>query len=585
MPAPTHTSQFYIKINGADVPEQIQSRIVNLQVDSALGMPSMCILDVMDDELASVDDSTMFKFGNSIEVGSGENIDPESGAPAPSSALFSGEITAIEPVYLADGKTRLIIRGYDKSHRLHRNRRTKTYANSTDSDIIKAILGANGISPQLAATTTVHDHVYQHNETDFEMVAKLARRNGFTWFAHGSQVTLDKPSALAAGRSALTLAYGSTLREFRPRLSGIGQRQKIEVRGWDVQSKHSIVGRATSSGFSFPPSSGNGVSSTKAAFGDGNVVVHETPIKDQGEADRLASALLDEADGGYVQGEGVALGNPKLLAGTPLTLEGLGNRFSGKYFVAGATHTFGEEGYETRFRVTGLGSANISALLGAGAGTAERVSMHQEFTGLVVGIVTNIDDDQKWGRIKLKFPTISEADESWWARVAQPLAGPERGFYLMPQVNDEVLVGFEHGDFNRPYVVGSLWNGTDKLPSEAAAAPDGKRHMVHILKTGTEARFVIDDIEEFLELTSKGKHYIKIDNKNKKIELKTAGGHVVEIDEQGQKITMKTGNQTVEMATGGITLTGSTVKINSTGTVDIQGSGAVTIKGSTIALN
>ena len=597
MSAPTFTSQFYIKVNGQDVSEEIQSRIVNIQVDSSLGMPAMALVDLHDEGRIHVDNPD-FKIGNTLSVGVTVNVDEDiPGTSLPN--MFEGEITAIEPVYEAGGATRVVIRAYDKSHRLHRTRETKTYQNSTDSDIIKLLIRASGLPPNITATTIVHDHVYQHNETAFQMITKLARRNGMTWLVRDGKFTVDNPLGLAGGPSALKddgpkIEYGSELISFRPRLSGVGQRQKIQVRGWDVKAKQSIVGEANSSNFGFDRSGGKGVRAT-SVFGDGNVVIHEAPVTNQSEAQRLADALLDEAEGGFIQGEGVAFGNAKIMAGIALELAAVGTRFGGKYFVTGATHSYSEGEYVTRFRVTGLGSANIEALLGPGAGTAEALTQDRAFQGVVVGIVTNNDDgDDLQGRVKVKFPTISEADESWWARIAQPLAGDARGFYLLPQVNDEVLVAFEHGDFNRPYIVGSLWNGKDKLPAEAEAAPDGKRHTVHILKTGTGARFIIDDNDDFLELTSKGGHLIKIDNKNKKIELKTYGGRSVVIDDQGSKITATTDQQSVEMAQGSVTIkSGGTVNIEATSNmtlkananIDIQASGIVNIKGSMINLN
>src|SRR2546426_9457473 len=79
--------------------------------------------------------------------------------------------------------------------------------------------------------------------------------------------------------------------------------------------------------------------------------------------------------------------------------------------------------------------------------------------GVVAGIVTNNEDPDGLGRVKIRFPWLSEDNESWWARIAAPMAGKERGAYFLPEVDDEVLVAFEHGDVNFPYVLGALWNG------------------------------------------------------------------------------------------------------------------------------
>ncbi len=90
--------------------------------------------------------------------------------------------------------------------------------------------------------------------------------------------------------------------------------------------------------------------------------------------------------------------------------------------------------------------------------------------GVVVGVVTNNKDDEGLCRVKVKFPWLVDDDESYWARLVSPMAGKERGIVFLPEVEDEVLVVFEHGDVNRPYILGALWNGEDKPPETS----DGK---------------------------------------------------------------------------------------------------------------
>src|SRR5918912_435328 len=97
--------------------------------------------------------------------------------------------------------------------------------------------------------------------------------------------------------------------------------------------------------------------------------------------------------------------------------------------------------------------------------------------GVEIGIVTNVKDPSMLGRVKVCFPRLPGKPESDWARVAQPAAGDGRGFYWVPQVNDEVLVGFERGQTNLPYVLGSLWNGKDK-PMQGAYTDENSTVML-----------------------------------------------------------------------------------------------------------
>lgn len=85
--------------------------------------------------------------------------------------------------------------------------------------------------------------------------------------------------------------------------------------------------------------------------------------------------------------------------------------------------------------------------------------------GVVIGLVVDVNDPEALGRIRVSFPWMAESEpRSTWARIAAPMSGPERGFFFLPEVDDEVLVAFEHGDLRFPYVLGSLWNGRQQPP-------------------------------------------------------------------------------------------------------------------------
>ncbi|MEA2176331.1 MAG: hypothetical protein QOD00_3923, partial [Blastocatellia bacterium] len=149
---------------------------------------------------------------------------------------------------------------------------------------------------------------------------------------------------------------------------------------------------------------------------------------------------------------------------------------------------------------------------------AERDARDLRIGGVVVGIVTNNQDPDEMGRVKVKFPWLSDEDESNWARVATPMAGKERGLYLLPEVEDEVLVAFENGDMRFPYVLGSLWNGKDTPP---AKNDDGKNN-VRVLKSrsGHVIRLTDEDGKEKIEIIDKSeKNSIEIDTASNTITI------------------------------------------------------------------
>jgi uncharacterized protein involved in type VI secretion and phage assembly len=167
----------------------------------------------------------------------------------------------------------------------------------------------------------------------------------------------------------------------------------------------------------------------------------------------------------------------------------VGRRLAGKYRVTSVEHVYGTgKPYVTRFVCGGKEAHGLADLLGAGA-----VSGRQENRGwgsIMVGLITNNDDPEGQARVKVKFPTLND-EESAWARVVSPGAGAQRGMQWLPEVGDEVMVGFENDDKARPVVLGGLWGRTDK-PPEGQSTQDGKTKE-RILASRKNHRLVLID--------------------------------------------------------------------------------------------
>lgn len=194
--------------------------------------------------------------------------------------------------------------------------------------------------------------------------------------------------------------------------------------------------------------------------------------------------------------------------------------------------------------------------------------------GGVIGVVTNNKDPEKLGRVKVKFPWLSNEDESNWARVVSPMAGKERGIFFLPEVDDEVLVFFEHGDINTPYIIGSLWNGKD-LPPENNS--DGKNN-IRMIKSRSGHKIKIDDTEgnEKIEVVDKtGKNMVVIDAKENKISLKSDKD--IEISAANGKVTINA--KDIEFKAS------ASAKIEASAGMDIKASGNMNIKGATVNIN
>ncbi len=530
-----------IKINGTAQTDMLDG-LIAATVDSNIHLPTMLTIELFDDDLEWVND-TAIDLGKPVEVTFDEQPDPDSTETPLKKLIFKGEITSIEPRYSQDGRATLLFRAYDKSHRLHRGKQSRTFLNVADSDVVKTIAGEAKLTPVVDTTATKFDYLVQTNQTDMEFLQERARRIGYWAFAAQDKLYFKKPDFnLGDGP---TLEWPEVLRDFRPRLSGVGQPKSGSAQGWDFKAMKEIEGKATTATkFNVGGvKTAAGAAADKAFAGDGksNVAIVHRPMVVSDEATDIAQAALDEAASEFLQADGECLGHADILAGVTVTVKGVGDRFNGKYLVTSATHIYKRGQYMTRFAMTGRQPNTFRYLVGQNRNTS--IDRPQaEVNGVVVGVVTNADDKDNLGRVKVKFPWLPKdnkgvAIESTWARISAPMAGNKRGFMFMPAVDDEVLVAFEHGDPNTPYVLGGLWNSKDNPPlSKDESTKTGKTQQ-HMIKTQSGHMLIFDDKdgEEQIIIRDKStKNEIIITTKDKSILINaekdiklTAGGKII----------------------------------------------------------
>jgi uncharacterized protein involved in type VI secretion and phage assembly len=252
--------------------------------------------------------------------------------------------------------------------------------------------------------------------------------------------------------------------------------------------------------------------------------------------------------------------------------------------------------------VSGRQERSLYGLVAGGAKTSK-------WPGVVPAQVTDLKDPAKLGRVKLTFPWLDKEFTSTWARTVQPGAGKDRGALVLPEVGDEVLVGFEHGDFEAPYVLGGLYNSKDTAPSKfSKPVVDGNSGEValrgFVSRKGHKLEFAEDD--GIILSSGDAKFVVKIDQKNQVIEV-TSGKSVtvkaqngVSIDAgsgplelKGQKVSVKSqtdasieaSSQLKLNGTAGVKVEGATVSVAGQGQTELTASGVVTVRGSVVKIN
>ncbi len=212
--------------------------------------------------------------------------------------------------------------------------------------------------------------------------------------------------------------------------------------------------------------------------------------------------------------------------------------------------------------------------------TPDRSPDANKINGVVVGIVTDNKDPENMGRVKVRFPWRDDQDDSYWARIASLMAGNERGLYFLPEVGDEVLVVFDHGDIHHPYVLGALWNGTEPPPENNS---DGKNNIRKI-KSRSGHEIIFDDnaesSQEKLEICTKAGHKILLDD--------SAGGEKIEITDKtgSNKISIDSVQNAICLESSAkLSIESPLIEVKSSGMMNLEASGNLTIKGAMVLIN
>jgi uncharacterized protein involved in type VI secretion and phage assembly len=540
-----------IKIAGTPFPDTDMDDLVEMVVDSDAFLPAMFCITLEDKDHKYVD-GVQFDLGKAIEVVLSsrpidETIDSQE-------SLIKGEITSIEPVFEMGGRALLRVRGYDRANRLTRGKKTRTFLQMSDSDIASKIAGENGLSARVDSSSLKYEFIMQYNQTDWEFLWERARMIGYQVYVSDYYLHFEKANKVRDTESGFSLEWGKDLSSFEPRVSVMGQASKAEAYGWDPKNKKVVTSMTTSSTAGNAPAIGinnKGGSVVQSKFTAAVDVTTSQALVLSEQAKALADADLSARESNFIRANGFCVeGDPRIRAGVKVKIENVGTHFSGTYYITHALHKWRNDGYTVNFSMSGSTPNTVFNLMQPDGGQATN-----KIYGVVIGLVTSLKDPQKLGRIKVKYPWLPKLNgaevESDWVRLATPSGGNGRGIYFSPEIDDEVLIGFEQGDPSYPFIVGLLWNGKDKPPAGTGEifASDGKVNQ-RVIRSRTGHLIILDDTqgkEQVIIQDAGGKESIVLDKAKKSITLKSDGDFVIEA---GGKFTVKSQNNIVFEATG-----------------------------------
>jgi uncharacterized protein involved in type VI secretion and phage assembly len=552
--AERHVALYSVLVEGAEVDETLSSRIREVRILSYLRLPDMCTISLVYPKGVEGEDQPIdshpFDIGATLEVKLGARDQ------LTTTSLFKGQVVSQEVTFGAGG-VELMVRGYDRSHALIRARKVRTFQNQTSSDIVAKVLSDAGFSPQCDSTGDPHDFMAQDNETDWDFIWRLAERVGFEFVVQDMTAYFRKPSA----DNPVDLQWPQTLRSFSPRVTATQQAQQVTLAAFDPKAKQAIA--VTASSPDQVARIGVERSAVAGAFDGADIHIATEPVKTRSEGQAVAQALLDKLANGYIAAEGVSDGNPNIRAGTCVQVSGLGRKFSGLYRVAAATHILrGGATYETHFA-----NSPAHTLLGSVGGDRASAGGGPVFgSQLVVGLVTNNDDPGRMGRVRVQYPSLGPDAEGAWAPIVSVSAGNARGVMMLPVVGEEVLVGFEHGDTRRPYILGSLFNGSDLPGDDLTQNQDGSFAVLSDQKIVAAAKDAMNlttkqslTVSADQNISETAQQSYTIESQQGDISIKADVGNIT--IEGTQSVTIKCGGSSIQIGPSGVTVSGPMISL------------------------
>ena len=346
---------FQVKVGGQSLTHALGVAVTQVEIDLALGAAgrfSFTCVDTFDDKQHAFVTTygkpvlELLKFGAPVEVAVGYG--DFSGLPT----LITGAITEISTSFAEGGSPELNVAGYDGLFPMSLGKQSRSWKNITDSGVISKLADEYGLDPgDVQTTDEQHAQIEQNQESDLELMKKLAERNHFEFYVSTPNI-LNFAEPNDGGDAVVDLLWGRTLLSFRPEANLAAQVSQVEVYGWDPNQKTPIVGKAKAGDETGrDPRRQSGGERVQTIAKKPSVLQVRQPVFTTAEAERRAKAILTEHAKKFLTGEAESIGLPDLQPDRNINLGNLGDPFSKTYYIQQTTHKLDSNGYRTRVKV------------------------------------------------------------------------------------------------------------------------------------------------------------------------------------------------------------------------------------------
>lgn len=542
---------FTIQVDGQPVPATVYVEAVAVYAELNR-VPSARIV-ILDGDPAAQD----FPASNLDIFAPGKEVEILAGYHSVEKSIFKGVIVKHSLKARAQ-HFQLILDCRDPVFRMTLARRSRSFHDLKDSEVMENIISEYGFSPAVTATTKQKAEITQFDVSDWDFLQVRAEAYGMVCTVADGTVTIAPPKLSQS--PVVSPVFGASIREFDVETDGRQQFDAVKATAWDFVNQEMAESSAAE-----PTVPTAGQDDGPAISGDMQSGEYVLRHSGRGQTDDLqawADAVLLRQRLAKIRGKVVFQGTHVVKPDTIIELSGIGKRFSGQVYVSGVHHRI--EGGDWQAHVQfGLHPApfaevydNLPPLRAGGR--------FGPVNGLSIGLVTQLGGDPDTAeRIRVQLPMLTEGGQGIWARQASLDAGKERGAFFRPEIGDEVVVGFLNDDPNDAVVLGML-NSPDK-----------------------PAPLLTDDDNHKKGFITRSKIELVFDDEKKSLTIKTPKGKTILLDDDGSllKLEDENGNK-IEFAAAGITIESKgNLTLKAGGNAELNGSAMTVVKGGTVMIN
>lgn len=567
--------------------------IVSLRVDKSLGRIPSAQLTMLDGDMP---DKT-FPMSDKDDLKPGAEVEISAGYGSDETCVFAGVVVKHGIKISGENYSRLVVECRDKAVSMTVGRKSANYIDKKDSDIIKTLIGLHsGLSADVEATTVTHKGLVQYYTSDWDFLMSRAEVNGLLVNVDGGKVAAKAPAT--SGSPTLKVTYGIDLQGFTADMDARTQLSSVSGACWDMKTQKVVTEKVTPKKLNAQGDIETAdlakVASPKTFQLQSATPMDKSALKAWAEACQLRSGLS------RIRGRMSFQGSANAKVGELIEVEGVGSRFSGNVYVSGVHHKIENGDWITEVDF-GLAQEWFSERRDLSAPSA--AGLLPGVDGLQVGVVLKLDEDpESQNRIKVSVPVLQAETEGVWARLTSPYASNGVGMVWLPEIGDEVVLGYFNSDPSNPVILGSLYSSKLKIP----VTPEAKNNTKTIV-TRSKLTVEFDEDKKVVTVSTPGGNNVVLSDGDKSITLEDQNGNKAVLGSSG--ISLDSPKDIKICAKGGVSISAlKKVEVSATqdlkisglninaeanmaltakgnATAEISASGQTTVKGAIVMIN